>query len=175
MGRGGVPPGAQGRPIQPVCAEPSAISWRTRARGTAIAQQVRMNSRQRTTQRFNHASALATYAMGVAVLFAAGCGSGAVPNAQFADTKASVGAAQASGAQDIPEASLYLKLATDGVASAEAQMGKHENKGAALTLKRAKADAELAKSLTTKAKVKAEAEVALKRIDDLQDQNAPQI
>jgi hypothetical protein len=54
-------------------------------------------------------------------------------------------------------------------------MGKHENKGAALTLKRAKADAELAKSLTTKAKVKAEAEVALKRIEDLQDQNAPQI
>jgi hypothetical protein len=134
-----------------------------------------MNSRKRTIERPKRASARRTYAIGVVALFATGCGTAAVPNAQFADTKASVGAAQASGAQDIPEASLYLKLATDGVASADAQMGKHENKGAALTLKRAKADAELAKSLTTKAKVKAEAEVALKRIEDLQDQNAPQI
>jgi hypothetical protein len=134
-----------------------------------------MNSRKRTIERIKRASARRAYAIGVAALFAAGCGATAVPNAQFADTKASVGAAQASGAQDVPEASLYLKMATDGVATAEAQMGKHENKGASLTLQRAKADAELAKSLTTKAKVKAEAEVAIKRIEDLQDQNAPQI
>jgi hypothetical protein len=134
-----------------------------------------MNSNKRTIERLGRASVRSTYAIAVAALFATGCGSGAVPNAQFADTKASVGAAQASGAQDIPEASLYLKMATDGVASAEAQMARHENKGAAKTLQRAKADAELAKSLTTKAKAKAEADVALKRIEDLQNNNAPQI
>jgi hypothetical protein len=134
-----------------------------------------MNSKKRTTESLERAGARSIYSIGVAALFAAGCGTAAVPNAQFAETKASVGEAQASGAQDIPEASLYLKMATDGVTSAEAQMTRHENKGAALTLQRAKADAELAKSLTTKAKAKAEAEVALKRIEELQHENAPRI
>ena len=132
-----------------------------------------MNSHKQTLTLLERASARSTHAIGAVALFAAGCGSAAVPNAQFADTKASVGAAQASGAQDIPEASLYLKMATDGVASAEVQMGRDENEAAASTLQRAKADAELAKSLTTKAKVQAEAEVAIKRIEDLQGQNSP--
>ena len=58
-----------------------------------------------------------------------------------------MGAAQASGAQNIPEASLHLKMATDAVALAEAEMDRGEHKAATLTLQRAKADADLAKSL----------------------------
>ena len=135
----------------------------------------RMNSQRRSNERLERARARRTHALNVAALFAAGCGSSALPHARFADTEASVGAAQASGAQDIPEASLYLKMATDGVAAAEAQVGRDENEGAALTLERARADAELAKSLTSKAKTKAEADVILERIEDLQQQNAPQI
>ncbi len=132
-----------------------------------------MHHHKPTTEQLTHMGARAQ-AIAMAGLIAAACGSAAVPNAEFADAKASLGAAQASGAQDVPEASLYLKMATDGIAAAETQMEKEQNEDAAMTLQRAKADAELARSLATKAKAQADADVALKRIETLQQQNAPQ-
>ncbi len=111
--------------------------------------------------------------VGATLLLAAGCGSAATPNAEFADTRAAIAEAEGTGAQAVPEASLYLKMAHDGVEQAEEQMREEQNEEATATLERAKADAKLAKSLTNEAKVREEADLALDRIKDLQSQSIP--
>ena len=107
------------------------------------------------------------------VILVGGCASAAVPNAKVADAQSAISAAEATGAQAVPEASLYLKMAKDGVEAAKQQIRNDENEKAARTLERAKADAELAKSLTTEAKVRQGADQALERIENLQATSVP--
>lgn len=113
-------------------------------------------------------------ALGALALLLVGCGSTAVPNAEFADTKGVTSAAEASGAQETPQASLFLKMGTDGLEVAKEQMAKGDNKGALKTLQEAKADARLAISLTSNAQVEEQAVAALKQVDDLQSQKSVQ-
>lgn len=117
-------------------------------------------------------AALRLGAVSALTLLATGCASTPAPNAEFADTKGVTSAAEASGAQDIPEASLYLKMSKDGLALAEEQIAKGENQEAVETLHQAKADARLAISLTSNAQVEQQAIAAIKQVEDLQSQSS---
>ncbi len=109
---------------------------------------------------------------GVLALAVLGCGSSTVPNAEFANTQGAISAAEANGAQNTPQASLYLKMSRDGLALAQEQMAKDQNEEALRTLERAKADAMLATSLTANAQLQQQAAVALKEIESLQNEGS---
>lgn len=75
----------------------------------------------------SHANGSPTGALGALTVLATGCASTPAPNAEFADTKGVTSAAEASGAQDIPEASLYLKMSKDArLAASEGEREMHQ-------------------------------------------------
>ncbi len=63
-------------------------------------------------------------------------------------------------------------MSKDGLALAQEQMAKDQNEEALKTLERAKADAMLATSLTANAQLQEEAAVALKQIENLQNEGS---
>jgi hypothetical protein len=107
-------------------------------------------------------------------LLVLGCGTVPAPNAEFADTQGAISAAEATGAQNTPQASLYLKMSKDGLKLAQEQMAKEQNDEARRTLERARADALLATSLTANAHLQQEAALALKQIEDLENESPQQ-
>jgi predicted transposase YbfD/YdcC len=107
---------------------------------------------------------------GMLALLIVGCGSSAVPNAEFANAKGAVSAAEASGAQDTPQASLYLKMSKDGLILAQQQMAEEQYDEARRTLEKAEADAALAASLTANALALRDATAAHKQIEELQNE-----
>lgn len=92
-----------------------------------------------------------------AVLVACG-GSYPPPDEHLAAAEAASRSAKEVGAQQDPQASLYLKLADDQIADAKTKMAKGDNGEADRALIRAKADAEL--SLQLAKKIAAERAVA---------------
>ncbi len=100
----------------------------------------------------------------------AGCGA-SVPYEEVASARSAVSAAEASGAQEVPQASLHLKMARDGIAEAERVM-EDEPEQAKEILERARADAELAKSMTEEDQARREADIAIQRIERLQQSNS---
>ena len=81
------------------------------------------------------------------------CASAPKPTQKLADTQAALRAADEVGAQNVPQAQLYSRLAEDQLARAQKLIEDDENEKAASMLERAKADAELALALSRKAKV----------------------
>ena len=81
------------------------------------------------------------------------CASAPKPTQKLADTQAALRAADEVGAQNVPQAQLYSRLAEDQMVRAQKLIEDDENEKAASMLERAKADAELALALSRKAKV----------------------
>jgi len=99
-----------------------------------------------------------------------GCGSAPVPAENVTQAKSSISAAEAVGAQSVPKAALHLKMAKDQVAQAEAMITDGETEEAKLVLLRAQSDAELSLALAREASLRAEAQAALKKVQELQAQ-----
>lgn len=100
----------------------------------------------------------------------AGCGSSEEVVNKEASTSA-IRAAQEVGATEVPSASLYLQLAKEGLAKAEALAKDGEKEEAESMLLRAQADAELAIVLSHGDKDKTEATAALERVKKLRLNN----
>lgn len=110
------------------------------------------------------------------ILFAAmlaGCGSSPVVNKE-ASTSA-IRAAEEVGASKVPDASLYLQLAKEGLENAKGLAAKGDNEEADSMLLRAQADGELAVALSRSDVDKKEAMQAIERVRQLrQDNQLPQ-
>ncbi|MBU1101904.1 MAG: DUF4398 domain-containing protein [Bacteroidetes bacterium] len=100
----------------------------------------------------------------------AGCGSSPDVINKEASTSA-ISAAQESGASEVPSASLYLQLAKEELAEAEALALNGKKMEAESMLQRAQADAELAMVLSHGDADKTEAAEALERVQKLQQDN----
>jgi hypothetical protein len=84
-----------------------------------------------------------------------------VPTDKLASAQASIRAASEVGAAKVPEASLYLRFAEEEQAKGNSQVAAGEAAQAAMSFKRASADAELALSLAREATAKNEASAAV--------------
>jgi hypothetical protein len=114
---------------------------------------------------------LATFMGAVIALgWCAACGSSSVPTPAVTDAKSQIAAAEAVGAQNNPQAALHLKLAKDQTQAAESAIRDGDNDKARLLLDRARVDAELALVLTRQASAQAEAQQAILRVNQLQQQ-----
>ncbi|HVJ16391.1 MAG TPA: DUF4398 domain-containing protein [Polyangiaceae bacterium] len=98
----------------------------------------------------------------------AACGGAAVPQEQLTSAKAAASGAEVGGAAEDPKAALHLKLAKEGIATAEHLIEEGDNEEAERALWRAQADAELALSLSKQTKSKAEAAEASEQLERLQ-------
>lgn len=94
------------------------------------------------------------------VLATAACASFPPPTETMANSQASVRGAQELGADNVPQASLSLQLAQEGVNKAKKLMADGENERAHYMALRAGNDAELAIALTRENHARAEADKA---------------
>jgi hypothetical protein len=104
----------------------------------------------------------------LAALTAGGMGCGGSfppPNDHLASAIASVSAAQAAGAAQVPRAALQLKLAEEQVAQAREMMKRGEDERADYMTLRAFNDAQLAMALAREQQANAVTEAALKKAD----------
>ncbi len=100
-------------------------------------------------------------------LAACACGGAAVPHDQMTAAEASVSAAEAGGAGEVPKAALHGKKAKDQIAEAKKLIEQGENEMAEWSLQRASSDATLALSLAREESLKAEAAKAVAEVEDL--------
>ena len=103
-------------------------------------------------------------------LMAFGCGGSAVTVNNEAPT-AAIRAAEEVGAANVPEATLYLQLAKEGLQQGMAFAASGNKEEAESKLNRAQADAELAIALSHKASDKKDAEEALEKVKKLRSEN----
>ncbi len=89
------------------------------------------------------------------------------PNDQVAATQGAVRAAEEAGGDKDPEAQLYLKLAREQLDKARELMTEGQNERADRLLRRAEADADLARGLARSKSAAAEAEEAKKAIANM--------
>jgi hypothetical protein len=106
----------------------------------------------------------------LAGLFIAGCGSSAVVVDEESSTS-SIRAAEEVGAGGISSASLYLQLAKEGLAKAQAFAEKGDKEKAESMLLRATADGELAVALSRSDADKKQAADAMERVKQLRLDN----
>jgi hypothetical protein len=98
-----------------------------------------------------------------------GCGGAPPPEREMIAAQATVRGAQEVGANNLPRSSLYLKLAERQVEKAKGLISDGYNERAALVLKRAQADADLAlatareEDATTEARKMSESLAELKK------------
>lgn len=90
---------------------------------------------------------IVSYLGGGVLLLGSACASSPAPTDQLASAQAAVRASQELGASKVPEAQLHQQLAEEQIQKARKQMENDDNEQAALTLQRAKADAELSVAL----------------------------
>jgi hypothetical protein len=100
----------------------------------------------------------------LALAAVAGCGAGSPPHHQLGVSQAAIRTAEEIGAGDAPQAALHLKMARDHLASARRLMAEESYDAAALVLRRAEADAELAIALAREADERARAEDAIRKV-----------
>jgi hypothetical protein len=98
---------------------------------------------------------------------AAGCGASAPPTLQQSKTQSAIRGAEVAGAEDTPKAKLHLKMAKDHLANAEQLISEEEYDDAALVLRRAEADAELAIALSKEARARERAEDLQQKVQEL--------
>jgi hypothetical protein len=94
------------------------------------------------------------------VLATAACASFPPPTDTLASSQASVRGAQELGADNVPQASLSLQLALEGVNKAKKMMADGDNERAHYMALRARNDAELAIALTRENHARLEADKA---------------
>lgn len=109
------------------------------------------------------------------MILSTGCAKTEPPHTALSKAQSAVSAAEAKGAQKVPDASLYLKMAKDGIDQAEALMNEDEHERAAAVLERARVDAELAISLATEEDMKNKAQEQMNRAKSLQQSNNAQM
>jgi hypothetical protein len=102
----------------------------------------------------------------------AGCGGMPPPNDQLVASQAALRAAEEVGGASDPQAALHLKLAREQIEKAKALIQSQENDVAERLLKRAEADAELALALAKQRATQAEAEEAMKQVEQLKQAGA---
>jgi hypothetical protein len=85
------------------------------------------------------------------------------PHDRQASSEAAVRAAREVGAEQIPQASLFVKLAQEQVDKAKGLMRAGDNEAAAYVLLRAQSDAELAIALAHENKTQTEAQQVMDR------------
>jgi hypothetical protein len=107
------------------------------------------------------------------VLVATAVFSGCAKNAPLRTegTTSGIRAAEEAGAAQLPQASLHLHLAKEGLERARELAAKGEKRDAASMLMRAEADGKLALALSHEDAQKAEALAALERVRQLQKEN----
>lgn len=106
-----------------------------------------------------------------AVIFC-GCTNQEPPHSALTAAESAVSAAEARGAQQVPQASLHLKMAKDSIAQAEELIKEDEFDAAHVALQRAEMDAKLAESLATEEEAKGKAREQMERVNTLQQSNA---
>lgn len=107
------------------------------------------------------------------LLVMAGCASHPVPNAKVATSEAAIRAAEESGAKDVPQAALHLKLAEEQLQAGKNLIKEDENERAEYTLLRAQSDAELAIALSHTAESRDEAGKALAEVKAVRGGQVP--
>ncbi|MEO8705345.1 MAG: DUF4398 domain-containing protein [Kofleriaceae bacterium] len=107
----------------------------------------------------------------VAATFVA-CAGAPKPEARMASSEGAIRGAQEAGAQKVPAATLYLKLAEEQRAKALELISDGHNGRAASLLARAEADAELAVALAREANAQGEAEKATEQVEELKTKGA---
>lgn len=99
----------------------------------------------------------------------AGCaGAQKVQTEQLVDSQVSIRQAEEAGAEKVPDAAQHLQWAREQTSEARKLLERNERDKAALFLKRAAADAELAYSLAREAPARAEADQVLQQVQQLQ-------
>jgi len=96
------------------------------------------------------------------------CASYPVPNAKVASSEAAIRAADETGARNVPQAALHLKLAEEQLQTGKKLMADEENERADFVLRRAQADAELAIALSHTQESRVEAGKALNEVKAVQ-------
>jgi hypothetical protein len=110
--------------------------------------------------------------VGVAVVIA-GCASVPPPTDRLAKSEGSIRGAAEVGAQSIPAASLYLKLAQEEFQTAKALMANGDNERAGYVFLRANADAELALNIARENQAKTGANHAAEKMQKFQETGTP--
>jgi|GEM_PF-671803 len=116
------------------------------------------------------------YSIASAGLVLVACGSVPPPNDRAANSEAAIRGAREVGAEQVPQASLHLKLAEEQLAKGKSQIKDGDNKQAGYTLLRAQADAELALALAKENKTRTDAQQVVDKARALRGQTgaAPQ-
>ena len=104
-------------------------------------------------------------ALAMALLLA--CGHAPRPEARMASSEGAIRGAQEAGAQSVPAATLYLRLAQEEREEALALVKDDKNHRAEYMLARSEADAELAVALARAARAQAEAASATEQVQEL--------
>jgi hypothetical protein len=116
---------------------------------------------------------IVTIQLGILLLSTAtavGCGGAGAPNHKLVSAEAAIRGAHEAGASEHPKAKLHLTLAERQVSKAKLFMRDGNNRKASMILVRAQADAELAIALAREQVARAEAEEALKNVEELRAQ-----
>lgn len=113
--------------------------------------------------------ALSLMLAGAATLTAA-CGGAPKPEAQMASSEGAIRGANEAGAQNVPAATLYVRLAQEQRQTALKMIKDGDNDRARYVLARSEADAELAIALARQARAEQDAAQAHQSVQDLQKQ-----
>jgi hypothetical protein len=108
-----------------------------------------------------------------AASLAAACGGAPKPEAQMASSEGAIRGASEAGAQNVPQATLYVRLAQEERQHALELVKNGENDRARFVLARSEADAELAIALARQARAEQAADAAGQRVQDLQQKVSP--
>jgi hypothetical protein len=111
-------------------------------------------------------------AAAAAAALTAACGGAPKPEAQMASSEGAIRGANEAGARNVPQATLYMRLAEEQRQHALALMKDGENERARYLLARSEADAELAIALSRQARAEQEAGKANERVQNLQQGGA---
>ena len=95
---------------------------------------------------------------------------GRVPTGQLVDSEVSIRQAEEAGAAQVPDAAQHLEWAREQTQGARTLLQQNRRDDAALFLLRAEADAQLALALAQEAPARAEADLVLQQVRQLQDQ-----
>jgi hypothetical protein len=102
-----------------------------------------------------------------------GCATSAaeqVSSDAYSRPQKTISAARALGAENLPEAKLYLSYAREGVEQADRAIQRGQNHAAKLALARAQADADLALTMTKQRRMAVEVHEINERINRLEQQ-----
>ena len=102
-----------------------------------------------------------------------GCAGAPKPEARMASSEGAIRGAREAGADNVPQATLYLKLAEEQRAKALELVKDGDNHRAAMMLGRSEADAELAVALARANNAQADAATAHEQVNELKEKAAP--